>query len=388
MKITVVGSGYVGMSLSVLLSQQNEVSVLDIDSDRVDLINSRRSTVYDSDISSFLDTKELKLTATLNKKDAYRDSKFIIVATPTNFDPKNNSFDTSSVDLVVKEAISYNDKALIIIKSTLPIGHTQLLQEKYNSELIIFSPEFLREGKALFDNLYPSRIIVGSNSLASKSFANILCNAASKENINILFMKSSDAEAVKLFSNTYLAMRVSFFNELDSFALTNSLDPKHIIEGICLDERIGGGYNNPSLGYGGYCLPKDTKQLLSNYKEIPQNIIQAVIDSNKTRKDFIANEILKFNPKTVGFYRLIMKKDSDNFRDSAIQGIINRIKDSGVDILIYEPHWEANDFFGMKLIKDLDEFKNKSDLVVANRFTNSISDISEKVFTRDIFGDN
>ena len=388
MKITVVGSGYVGMSLSVLLAQQNEVTVLDIDPDKVDSINSNKSTVVDFDISSFLAEKNLKLRATLNKKEAYKEPDFIIVATPTNFNPENNSFDTSSVDSVVKDALEQNKNALNIIKSTIPIGHTKSLQEKYQTKSIIFSPEFLREGKALFDNLYPSRIILGSKSKLSRDFANILSNAANKENIDILFMESCDAEAIKLFANSYLAMRVSFFNELDSFALSNKLDAKDIIEGICLDERIGLGYNNPSFGYGGYCLPKDTKQLLSNFNEIPQNLIEAIVTSNKTRKFFLASEILKSNPKVIGFYRLTMKEGSDNFRSSAIQGIIEIIKQTDTKILIYEPFINDDQFLGIQLSKDLEEFKRSSNIIVANRLSEEICDISDKVFSRDIFGDN
>jgi UDPglucose 6-dehydrogenase len=386
LKITVIGSGYVGMSLSVLLSQHNDVVVLDIDSERVKKINNKQSTIFDSEIDSYLDKHELSLSATLDKEAAYKDSKFIIVATPTNYDPKTNYFDTSKVDNVINDALAFNNDALIVIKSTIPIGHTKLLQENHKTNKIIFSPEFLREGQALNDNLYPSRIIIGSNANEGIAFSNLLVKSAKKDNIDILFMNSTEAEAVKLFSNTYLAMRVSFFNELDSYALAHALDSKSIIKGVCADERIGDGYNNPSFGYGGYCLPKDTKQLLANYKNIPQTLIEGIVSSNAKRKDYIAQEILELNPKVVGFYRLIMKQGSDNYRSSAIQGIIKRIKSKGVDIIIYEPQIKDDKFFDLKVIKNLNEFKNKADLIVANRMDIDINDVGKKVFTRDIFG--
>jgi len=387
-KITVVGSGYVGMSLSVLLAQHNDVIVLDIDPARVDKINDKQSTVEDTEIQSFLAEKSLSLKATLDKEAAYRDAGFIIVATPTNYDPETNRFDTSSVDQVVEDALHLNQSAMVVIKSTIPVGHTKTLQEKLSTDRVIFSPEFLREGQALKDNLYPSRIIVGSHSDKGKEFASLLQQGAIKENIEALFIPSTEAEAVKLFANTYLAMRVSFFNELDSYALAHGLDTKSIINGVCLDERIGKGYNNPSFGYGGYCLPKDTKQLLANYNEVPQTLIQAIVSSNTTRKDFIADEILKINPKVVGFYRLVMKEGSDNFRSSAIQGIMKRIKAKGIEIVVYEPTLSDAQFFGSKVFTDLDQFKRVSDIIVANRNVNALRDVDEKCFSRDIFGNN
>ncbi len=387
-KITVVGSGYVGMSLSVLLSQHNDVTVLDIDAERVGRINNKQSTVADTEIESFLVEKSLSLAATLDKQDAYEGARFIIVATPTDYDSDTNRFDTSSVDAVVEDALSLNLDALIVIKSTIPVGHTKSLQEKYKTERVIFSPEFLREGQALKDNLYPSRIIVGSRLEAGKAFADLLKEGANKEVIETLFTRSTEAEAVKLFANTYLAMRVSFFNELDSYALAHDLDTKSIINGVCLDERIGEGYNNPSFGYGGYCLPKDTKQLLANYNQVPQTLIQAIVSSNTTRKDFIAAEILKKNPQTVGFYRLVMKEGSDNFRSSAIQGVMKRIKSKGINVVVYEPELDSNEFFGSQVLKDLEEFKYQSDVIVANRRTETLADVENKLFSRDLFGSN
>ncbi|MDC0576779.1 nucleotide sugar dehydrogenase [Gammaproteobacteria bacterium] len=388
MKVTVVGSGYVGMSLSILLAQHNDVTVLDIDAERVDKINDKQSSVADPEIELFLTEKSLSLTATLDRQVAYEGSSFIVVATPTNYDADTNRFDTSSVDSVVEDALKLNHEALVVIKSTIPVGHTESLQEKFGSDRVIFSPEFLREGQALKDNLYPSRIIVGSKCKAGKEFAGLLQQGAEKIDVDTLFIRSTDAEAVKLFANTYLAMRVSFFNELDSYSLTHALDTKSIINGVCLDERIGSGYNNPSFGYGGYCLPKDTKQLLANYEQVPQTLIEAIVSSNTTRKDFIAAEILKLNPKIVGFYRLVMKEGSDNFRSSAIQGIIKRIKAKGVEVVVYEPSIEEANFFGLKVIHSLDEFKAMSDVIVANRFSDELSDTPAKLFTRDIFGDN
>ena len=387
-KVTVVGSGYVGMSLAVLLAQQNEVIVLDIDSERVKKINQKQSTIADPEIEKFLAKKELNLEATLDKELAYKNSDFIIISTPTNYDEKTNRFDTSSVDSVVKESTGFNKKALVVIKSTIPVGHTNFLRQANDSKKIIFSPEFLREGQALYDNLHPSRIVVGGNCSSCKLFAELLQKSAIKKNINLLYMDSTEAEAVKLFANTYLAMRVSFFNELDSFALSNSLNTKNIIEGVSLDDRIGNGYNNPSFGYGGYCLPKDTKQLLANYDQVPQTLIQAIVSSNTTRKDFIADKILNKKPNVVGFYRLVMKADSDNFRSSAVQGIMKRIKAKGVKVVVFEPQLEINEFFGSEVIKDLEFFKSVSDLIVANRMTESLSDVLEKCFSRDLFGDN
>jgi UDPglucose 6-dehydrogenase len=374
------------MSLSVLLAQYNDVVVLDLDPIRVGKINNKQSTVADTEIESFLAEKSLSLTATLDKQVAYQGANFIIVATPTDYDPDTNRFDTSSVDGVVKDALDLNQNALVVIKSTIPVGHTKSLREKFKTDRVIFSPEFLREGQALKDNLYPSRIIVGSQCKAGAEFGNLLKQGAEKVDIETLFIRSTEAEAVKLFANTYLAMRVSFFNEMDSYALAHELDTKSIISGVCLDERIGDGYNNPSFGYGGYCLPKDTKQLLANYDQVPQTLIQAIVASNTTRKDFIADEILKRNPKVVGFYRLVMKQGSDNFRSSAIQGIMKRIKAKGVEVIVYEPSLEEDYFFGSELVINLSDFMAKSDLVVSNRYSSELDTIYDKVFTRDIFG--
>ena len=387
-KITVVGSGYVGISLSVLLAQHNDVIVLDIDATRVGKINSKQSTVADDDIELFLAEKSLALNATLDKQEAYEGAKYIIVATPTNYNTSTNRFDTSSVDAVVEDALSINKQALVVIKSTVPVGHTKSLQEKFKTDRVVFSPEFLREGQALKDNLYPSRIIVGSQCKAGAEFTNLLKQGAEKVNIETLQLGSTDAEAVKLFANTYLAMRVSFFNEMDSYALAHDLDIKSIISAVCLDERIGDGYNNPSFGYGGYCLPKDTKQLLANYGQVPQTLIQAIVTSNTARKDFIANEILKQNPETVGFYGLVMKKGSDNFRYSAIQGVMKRIKAKGINVLVYEPNCDDLEFFGSKVLHDVNEFLSKTDLIVANRISDDLVHVKHKLFTRDIFGEN
>jgi UDPglucose 6-dehydrogenase len=384
-KITVVGSGYVGMSLSVLLAQHSDVTVLDIDPLRVELINANQSPVADNDIKGFLVNKKLTLRATINKKDAYVDANFIIIATPTDYDPSTNKFDTSSVDSVVKDALQVNQEALIVIKSTIPVGHTRLLQDKYTTNRVVFSPEFLREGQALRDNLYPSRIIIGSQLDDARKFVETLKQGADKDNIQTLFIGSEEAEAVKLFANAYLAMRVSFFNELDSFALGHSLDTESIINSICLDERIGDGYNNPSFGYGGYCLPKDTKQLLANYDQVPQTLIQAIVSSNSKRKDFIADEIIKKNPKTVGIYRLLMKEGSDNIRSSSIQGIIKRIKAKGIEVVIYEPTLKVETFFGSRVIGDVKLLKAQATLIVANRKHIDLDDFEGEVFTRDIF---
>lgn len=385
-KITVVGSGYVGMSLAALLSQNNEVTVLDIDSARVDKINNKLSTVADAEIELFFSEKDLSITATTDKKIAYEGASFVIVATPTNYDTVNNYFDTSSVDDVVGDALELNKQAYVVIKSTIPVGHTKLLQEKYATNRIIFSPEFLREGQALKDNLYPSRIIIGSQLEAGKTFAKILAQGAKKQDIETLFIDSTEAEAVKLFSNTYLAMRVSFFNELDSYALSNDLNAESIISGVCLDERIGGGYNNPSFGYGGYCLPKDTKQLLANFDQVPQTLMQAIVSSNSKRKDFIADSIINLKPRIVGIYKLSMKKDSDNFRASAIKGIMRRIKDKGIEIVIYEPDLKENEFENLKVLDSLKSFKDISDIIISNRLSSELDDVADKVFTRDLFG--
>ena len=366
-KITVVGSGYVGMSLAVLLAKDNDVKVLDIDAERIQKINNFQSTIVDKDIVKYLSNEKLSLSATLDEEIAYQDSDFIIIATPTNYDVDTNQFDTGTVDSVVEEALIQNSEALIIIKSTIPVGHTKSLQDKFKTSRIIFSPEFLREGQALHDNLYPSRIIVGSECELGVKFAHLLQQASDKKEVDTLFMRSTEAEAVKLFANTYLAMRVSFFNELDSYALANELDTKSIIQGVSLDNRIGDSYNNPSFGYGGYCLPKDTKQLLANYEHVPQTLIKAIVSSNTTRKDFIADEIRKLNPKLVGFYRLVMKADSDNFRSSAIQGIMKRIKAKGIEVVVFEPELDQEEFYGSKVIVDLNEFKEMSDIIVTNR---------------------
>ena len=376
------------MSLSVLLGQHNDVTILDIDADRVAKINNKQSTVADKEIDLFLAEKSLSLVATLDKQDAYEGASFIIVATPTDYDSDTNCFDTSSVDAVVEDALGLNQNALVVIKSTIPVGHTNSLQEKYKTQRVIFSPEFLREGQALKDNLNPSRVIVGGHCEDSKEFVRLLIQGAAIDGIETLFIRSTEAEAIKLFANTYLAMRISFFNELDSYSLVHKLDTKSIINGVCLDARIGGGYNNPSFGYGGYCLPKDTKQLLANYEQVPQTLIEAIISSNTIRKDFIADEIIKMNPEVVGFYRLVMKEGSDNFRSSAIQGVIKRIKAKGIKVVIYEPSFEESEFFGSKLLKDVSKFILKSDLIVANRMSDDLKYAQHKIFTRDIFGDN
>ena len=375
------------MSLSVLLAQNSDVVVLDVDPVRVERVNNKQSTVADAEIEAFLAEKELNLTATLDKQAAYKGASFIVVATPTNYDPDTNRFDTSSVDTVVSDALELNTNALVVIKSTIPVGHTKSLQEKYATDRVIFSPEFLREGQALKDNLYPSRIIVGSQLEAGKAFAELLVEGAEKSEIETLFIRSTEAEAVKLFANTYLAMRVSFFNELDSYALAHDLDTKSIINGVCLDERIGEGYNNPSFGYGGYCLPKDTKQLLANYDQVPQTLIQAIVSSNTTRKDFIADSIIKLKPKVVGIYRLVMKQGSDNFRASAIQGIMKRIKAKGIEVVVYEPELKEVKFFGSKVITNLDHFKHISDVIIANRKAECLKDVSKKCFSRDLFAE-
>lgn len=384
-KITIVGAGYVGISLAVLLSQKHEVVVLDIDEERVNKINKKQSTVKDNAIMKYYNEKSLSLSATLDKHKALTGADFIIIATPTNFNNESSSLDTSPVDSVVKDAMSINKNGLVVIKSTIPIGHTEMLRKKYSTDRIVFSPEFLREGTALVDNLYPSRIIVGGYCKKSESFLNILRDCSENHSVKTLLMSSSEAEATKLFSNTYLAMRVAFFNELDTFAASNDLDVNNIINAVALDPRIGEGYNNPSFGYGGYCLTKDTKQLLANYKGIPQNIIQAIISSNKARKEFIADQIIKEDIRTVGIHRLGMKKDSDNFRSSAILGIIDRIKARGLEVIIYEPLLLEETYKDCKVISDLEDFKSISDLILANRKSNDLEDIGSKVFTRDIF---